>query len=80
MPDFILEDAQALAGHETLQKKYDALVGDFQTQNKTVIELETRCKLSDAQLEKQAKQHEVEITRLIKQHDRAFEAIERLKK
>ena len=38
------------------------------------------CKLSEAQLEKQAQQHETEITRLVKQHDRAFSVIEKLKK
>jgi len=71
---------QTLEQHENLQKKYDALTTDYQTQNIKVIELDTRYSVASEQLEKQSSNHGAEIARLIKQHDRAFATIEKIKK
>ena len=71
---------QALDAHQSLVKAHDQLKEEHQVLGKKVVELETRYQVAQENMDKQAASHAEEIQRLVSQHEKAFKAIEKMKK
>ncbi|MCG8313791.1 MAG: DNA-binding protein [Pseudomonadales bacterium] len=82
--DALLSDVdrlkQELEGFQVLRDAHEKMKAENAVLGKKLVELETRLSVADEQMTKQDKGHAEEVARLEKQHERAFAAIEKLKK